>query len=192
MTDRRIALFGGSFNPIHWGHIRLARRVLVDGWADEVWLLVSPQNPLKQQASLADEQLRLQWAQQAVANEPGITASDFEFHLPRPSYTWHTLCALTQTYPDREFSLLIGADNWLHFDRWAHTEDILSHHQILVYPRPGYPLPHPLPAGVHEIEAPLFPFASTDIRQAILRGEDISSLVPESIIPSVTSTYGAP
>ena len=127
-----------------------------------------------------------------MADEPGITASDFEFHLPRPSYTWHTLCALSRTYPDVEFSLLIGADNWLHFDRWAHIEDILSHHQILVYPRPGYPLPHPLPAGVHEIEAPLFPFASTDIRQAILRGEDISSLVPESIIPSVTSTYGAP
>lgn len=188
----RTALFGGSFNPIHNGHIRLARQIIADGHADEVWLLVSPRNPLKSQAGLLDESLRLEMAQAALADEPHITASDFEFHLPRPSYTWNTLQALTGAYPGRQFLLLIGADNWHAFDRWAHHEEIVRHFPILIYPRTDYPIDaSALPPGVRTIAAPLFPFSSTDVRDAVRRGENIAGMVPPAIEASVIRAYGS-
>ena len=184
----RTAIFGGSFNPLHWGHLRLAREVLRQGLADEVWLMVSPQNPLKPRGTLVDENLRLQMAREAVSCEAGIEASDFEFGLPRPSYTWHTLCCLREAYPDRCFSLLIGADNWALFDRWAHPADILQMHEVIVYPREGFPIrPESLGAKVHLLEAPLFPWSSTMIRERLMRGEDCSQLLPPSVLAFVRS-----
>ena len=96
----RTAVFGGSFNPVHYGHINLAKEILRQDLADEVWLMVSPRNPLKQQADLLDEQTRLRLARLALAAVPGVFASDDEFSLPRPSYTWKTLDALRSKYPD--------------------------------------------------------------------------------------------
>lgn len=190
MSPRRhIMLFGGSFNPIHCGHIALARQVLRENLADEVWLMVSPQNPLKPHDGLLDERLRYEIACKALQGESGIIASDFEFALPRPSYTWNTLCALGHTWPDSDFSLLIGADNWTHFDRWAHTERILSHHRLYVYPRPGYPLDAPLPPGVSYIDAPLLPYSSTEVRRRIHSGLDIRHWVPDSILQDVITHY---
>lgn len=187
----RTAIFGGSFNPIHNGHIRLAHQVITEGHADEVWLLVSPQNPLKQHQSLQPEAIRLELTRRALAADPQLIASDFEFTLPRPSYTWNTLCALREAYPDRQFSLLIGADNWALFDRWAHPDDILSNFPLLVYPRPGYPLsPEALPPSVHLIQAPLFPYSSTDVRQAVQSGAAITEMVPECIREEVMRVYG--
>lgn len=187
----RTAIFGGSFNPIHNGHIRLARQVITEGHADEVWLLVSPQNPLKQHQSLQPEAIRLELTRRALATDPQLIASDFEFTLPRPSYTWNTLCALREAYPERQFSLLIGADNWAFFDRWAHPDDILSNFPLLVYPRPGYPLsPETLPPSVHLIQAPLFPYSSTDVRQAVQSGAAITEMVPECIREEVMRVYG--
>ena len=186
----RTAIFGGSFNPIHNGHIRLARQVITEGHADEVWLLVSPQNPLKQHQSLQPEAIRLELTRRALAAEPQLIASDFEFTLPRPSYTWNTLCALHEAYPDRQFSLLIGADNWALFDRWAHPQDILANFPLLVYPRPDYPLsPEALPPSVHLIQAPLFPYSSTDVRQAVQSGAAITEMVPECIREEVMRVY---
>ena len=130
----RTAIFGGSFNPIHRRHIALADFVVQGGWTDEVWLLVSPQNPLKAAAGLLPEQLRLDLAQQATENYDRIKVSDFEFHLPRPSFTYKTLAALRESHPDRSFQILIGADNWLCFDRWARHEELLRDYALLVYP----------------------------------------------------------
>ena len=178
----RTAIFGGSFNPIHRGHIALADFVVQGGWTDEVWLLVSPQNPLKAAAGLLPEQLRLALAQQATGNYDRIKVSDFEFHLPRPSFTYKTLAALRESHPDRSFQILIGADNWSCFNRWARHEELLRDYELLVYPRGGYDIhTASLPPNVRFVPAPLFPFSSTQLRAMLLRGEDLSGILPQEI-----------
>lgn len=176
------ALFGGSFNPIHRGHIALARHVIQSGWAEEVWLMISPQNPLKKVGALLPETFRYELAQRAVAGIEGLRASDFEFELPRPSYTWQTLEALEAAFPERRFQLMIGADNWNCFPHWAHHEDLLRRYDLLVYPRPGYELPSVgLPPRVHVIDAPLLDISSTEIRRAVLSGQPVDHLLPAKI-----------
>ena len=178
----RTAIFGGSFNPIHRGHIALADFVVQGGWTDEVWLLVSPQNPLKAAAGLLPEQLRLALAQQATENYDRIKVSDFEFHLPRPSFTYKTLAALRESHPDRSFQILIGADNWLCFNRWARHEELLRDYELLVYPREDYDShTASLAPNVRFVPAPLFPFSSTQLREMLLRGEDLSGILSQDI-----------
>ena len=176
----RVAIFGGSFDPIHNGHLALAGEVLSRGLAGEVWFMVTPQNPHKQGSTLSDEQLRLQMVQLAVDGKPGMVACDFEFALPRPSYTLHTLNALTAVYPHKEFALLIGADNWEKFDRWYKGDEILSRHDIIVYPRDNEAQP-PLPSGVQWLPARLHNVSSTMVRAAVSAGNDITDLVPAAV-----------
>ena len=177
---KRIGIFGGSFNPIHCGHIALAQAVQKQCGMDEVWLMVSPQNPLKQQADLLDDNLRLELAQKALEGVEGVCASDYEFHLPKPSYTWNTLQHLSEDYPDCEFFLLIGGDNWAHFERWRQWKDILRNYDVIVYPRDEYP---------GTIDVPLLDVSSTEIRQKVRAGERISGLVPETIEKLVQTYY---
>ena len=120
----RTGIFGGSFNPIHNGHISLARQLREKAGLDEVWLMVSPQNPLKAQSDLLDDQIRMEMARLAVEGETGIMASDYEMNLPKPSYTWNTLETLKKDYPEHEFVLMIGGDNWTLFDKWYRAERI--------------------------------------------------------------------
>lgn len=170
----RTAIFGGSFNPIHIGHLALANYLCEYGWVDEVWFLVSPQNPFKVQENLLDDKLRLELVAAAVAGYPHFKASDFEFSLPRPSYTVHTLNQLAQAYPDRDFYLLIGADNWKAFDRWKSPEEILEKYHLLVYPRPGYEIDKAsLPENVLAVDSPVLEVSSTFIRKSITAGKDI-------------------
>lgn len=179
---KRIALFGGSFNPIHRGHVGLAEYVVGHGMTDELWMMVSPQNPLKATPELMDEQFRLELVRMAVKTVPDVMASDFEFSLPKPSYTYDTLKALHDAFPNYTFLLLIGADNWLCFDKWYRAEDILKEHELLVYPRKGYSIdPGTLPRGVRCIDAPLFPWSSTQVRQAILENQDVSQILPKEL-----------
>ena len=178
---KRIGIFGGSFNPIHNGHIALAQAVLRQCALDEVWLMVSPQNPLKQNSTdLLDDHLRLQMAEKALEGVEGVKACDYEFRLPKPSYTWNTLQHLSKDYPDYTFSLLIGGDNWAHFTRWRHWKDILRCHQVIVYPREDY-------SGT--IDVPLLDVSSTEIRQRVREGKSIEGMVPDSIIPLVEKYY---
>lgn len=187
---RLTGIFGGSFNPLHCGHIALAREVVRQQLAADVWLMVSPQNPLKQQADLADEEWRLTMARRALEDVEHVEASDFEFQLPRPSYTWHTLQALKAAYPQRTFALIIGSDNWLLFDRWAHADDLRANYPIIIYPRKGFDVDTSLlPKSVQLLQAPLFPITSTDIRQLVKEGKDIDGLVPESIRADVRRMY---
>ena len=169
----RTGIFGGSFNPIHNGHISLACQLREKAGLDEVWLMVSPQNPLKAQADLLDDQIRMEMARLAVEGETGIIASDYEMHLPKPSYTWNTLEALKRDYPDREFVLMIGGDNWQLFDKWYRADDIRNQYQIIVYPRRGYE------GGIDGLD--LIDISSTEIRDCIQAGKPINHLVPKAV-----------
>lgn len=174
MTETGI--YGGSFNPIHRGHVNLGEYLCRHEGLDEVWFMVSPQNPFKQASpDLLDENARLALARLAVRQHPRLKVSDFEFHLPRPSYTVDTLSALRRNFPDRQFTLIVGADNWQAFGRWRRADEILARHAVLVYPRTGYPVDRTsLPTGVKLADAPLFPVSSTEIRRAIAQGRDAS------------------
>ena len=180
MGKTKVALFGGSFDPIHNGHLALADEVLSRGLADEVWFMVTPQNPHKQGSALSDGQLRLQMVQLAIEGKCGVVASDFEFALPRPSYTLNTLNALDEAFPGKEFSLLIGADNWAKFDRWYKGDEILSRYGVIVYPRGSECRPQ-LPAGVLWLPAKLYDISSTMVRAAVSAGEDVAHLVPPAV-----------
>ena len=174
-----IGLFGGSFNPIHNGHVRLAKSLLQKAALDEVWFLVSPQNPFKQDQQLLDDDKRLQLVRLALKEEPQLMASDFEFHLPKPSYTWNTLQALEQEYPERKFTLLIGGDNWEAFDKWYRYEDILKRYPIIVYPRKGSKVSDVKfqDSDIQIVETPLINISSTQIRQRLQEGKSIRGLV---------------
>jgi len=189
---KTIGIFGGSFNPIHTGHIALARQLRQAAGLDEVWLMVSPQNPLKQGSSdLLDDRLRYAMARLALHGEEGIVASDYELHLPRPSYTWNTLQHLKKDYPSFTFVLLIGEDNWQRFPQWYKAEDILREYQVMVYPREGGQRldSREIPAGVTLVEAELLPVSSTEIRQRVKAGKSIEGLVPRIIAPLVRRCY---
>jgi len=178
----RTGLFGGSFNPIHNGHIRLARHLLVAAKLDEVWFMVSPQNPFKQHSNLLDDEKRLELVRLALADEPHMKACDYEFLLPRPSYTWNTLQHLKHDYPEREFTLLMGGDNWANFSGWSHAEDIVKNYKIVVYPRTGSTIDKTLvPPTVTIVDTPFIDISSTGIRQCISMKESIYALVPEAV-----------
>ena len=187
----RIGIFGGSFNPIHVGHISLARQLRQLAGLDEVWLMVSPQNPLKQGSNdLLDDRLRYQLARIALHGEEGIKACDYELHLPKPSYTWNTLQHLRQDFPNNTFVLLIGGDNWQHFHRWYKADDIMREYQIVVYPRRGSKTDTTsLPSTVKIVNTELIDISSTEIRQRVQQGEPIKEMVPSSIEPLVQSLY---
>ena len=175
----KTGIFGGSFNPIHNGHIALAKAALEQCGLDEVWLMVSPQNPLKMQTDLLADDLRYEMAQKALEGVEGVVASDYEFGLPKPSYTWNTLQQLSKDEPNRQFTLIIGGDNWAHFERWRRWKDILRHYNVAVYPRDQY---------IGTFDAPLLDVSSTEIRQRIASGEEIQGMVPDSII-SIANKY---
>ncbi len=191
----RIGIFGGSFNPIHLGHTALAAYICEQGLVDEVWLMVSPQNPLKQDLTLLDENERLAMAQLAVAPYPMLRACDFEFTLPRPSYTYHTLQALRTAYPEHEFSLIIGEDNWNNFHRWYRGDDIVRETPIIVYPRSSENSEHS--ESTKELstfnfqlsileDPPLLPYSSTEIRHRITTGQDTSHMLHPDVTKYIT------
>lgn len=172
---RTVGLFGGSFNPIHTGHVALARQLLEAAGLDEVWFMVSPQNPLKRQCDLLDDSQRLELVREALKDEPRMRACDDEFELPRPSYTWNTLQVLGLRYPQCRFTLLVGGDNWAAFNRWYRYRDILDHYRVAVYPRPGSVIDEAaLPANVTLVHARLMDISSTEIRRRIAAGLSVS------------------
>lgn len=172
----KIGIYGGSFNPVHFGHTGLAQWIVEHTDIDEVWLMVSPNNPLKKETDLAPEAERLHGVKQAIAGIPRLVASDFEFSLPRPSYTANTLRALLSTYPEHEFTLIMGEDNWAIREQWREWEWILENFRIFVYPRitTGQALTtrHEVPTTttanvVYLNDAPLFDISSTQIRNSV-------------------------
>lgn len=187
---KRTALFFGSFNPIHVGHLIIANTMLQKEDVDEVWLVVSPQNPLKERASLLADHHRLQMAQRAVDDNFGIKVCDIEMHLPIPSYTVVTLAALQEKYPGREFCLVMGSDNLSTFERWRNYQYILDHYHLLVYPRPGSercPLAsHP---SVTMVDVPMMDISSSYIRRQIAAGHDVRYLLTEPVYKYLTEMH---
>ncbi|MBR4516285.1 MAG: nicotinate-nucleotide adenylyltransferase [Bacteroidaceae bacterium] len=178
---KRTGIYGGSFNPIHLGHVSLAKALAESSLVDEMWLLVSPQNPFKANANLLDDETRLRLARLAVSDVPGVEVCDREFFLPRPSYMFNTLTALSREHPDREFVLVIGADNWERFPDWYRSSDILATYRVIIYPRPGFVLPD-VPKGVTIADTPLLDISSTAIRRRIANDPDYDG---EGLPPAV-------
>ena len=180
---RKVGIFGGSFNPIHTGHIALARALQKECGLDEVWLMVSPMNPLKwNDSDLLEDNLRFEMAQKALEDVEGVKACDYEFHLPKPSYTWNTLQHLKEDFPDYTFVLLIGGDNWKLFHHWYRAEDIVKEYEMVIYPRRDSDIDRTtLPSNVTIVDTDLLDISSTIVRERIRKGEPINGMVPPAI-----------
>lgn len=178
----KIGLFFGSFNPVHVGHLIIANHMATQTDLDRVWLVVSPQNPHKPKKTLARDHDRLHLVRLGIGDNPRIEASNIEFSLPKPSYTVDTLAVLREKHPDREFSLIMGGDNLATFHTWKNPDQILAHHDIYVYQRPGTQLgPLASHERVHLCPAPLLDISATYIRECIRSGKSVRYLVPEAV-----------
>jgi nicotinate-nucleotide adenylyltransferase len=177
-----IALYFGSFNPIHTGHLIIAESILLQKEIDKVWFVVSPQNPFKKSQGLLNETSRFFLTQLAVENNEYFGASNIEFSLPKPSYTIDTLTYLKEKHPTHTFSLLMGGDNLEHFEKWKNYETILENYKIYVYKRLNASnqnlLNHP---NIIILEVPMIEISSTLIRSRIQKKESIRYLVPDVV-----------
>ncbi|UXE65422.1 MAG: nicotinate-nucleotide adenylyltransferase [Chryseotalea sp. WA131a] len=179
---QKIGLFFGSFNPIHIGHLIIANIMAENVDLKKVWLIVSPQNPLKPSKGLLHEFDRYDMAKAAVADHYKIEVSDVEFHLPKPSYTIHTLAYLTEKHPDKDFKVIIGEDNLESFAKWKNHEQILNQYGLYVYPRPHVTNSDlKRHAHVKMVDAPLLDISATYIRESIKNNKSIRYLVPEAV-----------
>jgi nicotinate-nucleotide adenylyltransferase len=178
----KIGLFFGSFNPIHIGHLIIANTMATATDLDQVWLVVSPQNPFKKNLSLLHEFDRFDMVEKAIADNARLKAIDIEFHLPKPSYTIDTLIRLLEKFPQHEFRLIIGEDNLAQFPNWKNHEQILEYVGLYVYPRPDS-RPHAFTKHprVTFVKAPLLDISATYIRQLLREGRSIRYLVPEGV-----------
>ena len=177
-----IGILRGSFNPVHIGHLMLASYMQQFGGLDEVWLTLSPLNPLKADSTeLIPDLMRLKMLEIAIGSTKGLQVCDYELSMPRPSYTINTLRYLAKRYPGRDFKLIIGGDNWKVFDQWKDSESIISDFGVLVYPRPGYPVGTIYEDGVDVIKAPVADISSTFIRKAIARGLNMNYFLPHGV-----------
>ena len=173
-----IGLFGGTFDPIHNAHIALAETIREQLQIDEVWFLVTPQNPWKTGSTLSPDADRLAMVRLAIDGHEGLVASDYEFHLEKPTYSYLTLRHLREDFPEHDFTLVVGGDNWQAFDHWAEYTEILRHHRVAVYPRShDEPVSSRWGGDVVRIDAELMPISSTDIRRRVAAGEPVSTMV---------------
>lgn len=185
-----IGIYGGTFNPLHNGHVALAKSFLEQAGLDEVWFVVSPQNPFKKNDVLLDDAMRLRMVTDALKGEDRLKVSDVEFHLPKPSYMYITLRHLSKEYPSCSFTLLIGGDNWTAFDRWRNADEIMKNHKIAIYPRLGDDIDAAsLPENVMLLDTPLINISSTEIRQKVHNHEPIDGLVPPSVAEFIAANH---
>ena len=182
---KKIGLFFGSFNPIHIGHLILANYILENSDMDELWFVVSPQNPFKDKKSLLTDHNRLDMVQLAVKNYPKMRASSVEFSLPKPSYTIDTLTYLKEKYPNYSFALIMGEDNLDSLPKWKNSEKLMSDYQIIVYPRTfegekkdSEYLQH---ENISMVNAPIIELSATEIRNMIKEGKNVRPMLPPEV-----------
>ena len=177
---KKIGIYSGSFNPIHHGHVMLANYLVEFSDLDELWFVVTPQNPLKKKEDLLADEERLRMVQLAVGDDPRFRVSDVEMHLPTPSYTINTLTALSDQYPDCRFVFVCGMDSLQNFKNWREYQKILDNYELLVFPREGYDggdlARHP---SVTVLKTPIVEVSSTFIRRCVKEGRDVRHFMPE-------------
>lgn len=174
MDRVKVGIYSGSFNPIHVAHVALCDWLISEGVVDQVWLIRTPHNPLKAASGLMPDDIRQEMLNLAIEGHEGLRSCTIEDTLPQPNYTINTLRALERQYPDYEFHLIIGADNWLIFDKWRDYDVILRDFHLIVYPRPGYELPAQEEANlrVRFVNAPVYDISSTEIREALIKNDN--------------------
>jgi len=182
---KKIGLFFGSFNPIHIGHLILANYILENSDMDELWFVVSPQNPFKDKKTLLSDHNRLDMVQLAVKNYPNMRASNIEFSLPKPSYTVDTLTYLHEKYPDHSFSLIMGEDNLSSLHKWKNADRMVESHHIIVYPRlsegPKADSPYSNHSNISLVKAPVIELSATEIRAMIREGKNVRPMLPPEV-----------
>ena len=182
---KKIGLFFGSFNPIHIGHLILANYILENSDMEELWLVVSPQNPFKEKKSLLNDHNRLDMVQLAVKNYPKMRASNIEFSLPKPSYTIDTLTYLKEKYPNYSFALIMGEDNLESLPKWKNSEKLIADYQIIVYPRTfeGEKKDHEYlqHENISLVNAPIIELSATEIRKMIKEGKNVRPMLPPEV-----------
>ncbi|MBO7054327.1 MAG: nicotinate-nucleotide adenylyltransferase [Bacteroidales bacterium] len=177
-----IGLYFGSFNPIHVGHVVIANYILETTAIDELWFVISPQNPLKEKSTLLDDYQRLRMVELAIDDFPHLRASSVEFSLPQPSYTIQTLAHLCDKYPHHTFSLIMGGDNIQSIHKWKNYQRIIENYKIYVYPRPEFVMPPDLEGNpnIEIVNAPLMEISSSMIREWIKQGRNVQGFMPSS------------
>jgi nicotinate-nucleotide adenylyltransferase len=181
---RRIktGLFFGSFNPVHIGHMAIAEYIQEFTDLSQVWFIVSPQNPFKKKESLLEDHHRLEMVYRAIGDDPRFRVSDIEFRMPKPSYTVDTLSYLVEKYPEREFSMILGADNLLSFNKWKNCEMLAENYKRYVYPRHGVPDTEiEKHRNAELVPAPRIEISSSFIRDAIAAGKSVKYFLPEAV-----------
>lgn len=176
-----IGILGGSFNPVHMGHLMLASYLVQWGYVDKVWLLLSPRNPLKEPGELLPDMKRLAMLSIAIKGSTDLDICDIELSMPRPCFTIDTLRLLSERYPEQRFKLIIGSDNWRIFDQWRSPQRILDDFGVIVYPRPGYPIVNEHTLGMEVVTAPMVHISSTFIRTAIAKGRNVNYFLPPGV-----------
>jgi nicotinate-nucleotide adenylyltransferase len=176
----KVGLYFGSFNPIHLGHLIIGSFVANNTEVDQVWFVVSPQNPLKNSSTLLNEYHRLQLVQLALADDEQLKSSDIEFKLPRPSYTIDTLIYLQEKYPKHTFCVVMGSDSMQNIHRWKNSQTLLKQYSFYIYQRPGF-IVKENSSNIVTLDAPLLEISSTKIRELIKKGKAIKYLVPEKV-----------
>ncbi len=185
----KIGLYFGSFNPVHIGHLIIANHLVTNTDLQQVWLVVSPQNPLKPSASLLNEYHRLHLARIAIEGEKNLKVSNVEFNLPKPSYTIDTLIYLEEKYPEHQFAIIMGSDSLLNISKWKNYQALLKNYSIYIYKRPGFTIDETNITNLHILDAPLLEISSTQIRKLIKEHKSIRYLVPDMVLEEIEK-YG--
>lgn len=183
----KIGLYFGSFNPIHVGHCIIANHVVNNTFLDQVWFVISPQNPFKQSTALLNEYHRLHLVQLAIEPERNLKASDIEFQLPRPSYTIDTLINLKEKYPQHIFSVIMGSDGFQNIERWKNYQMIIRDYDLYVYMRTEFPINKDGFNRLSVLDAPLLQISSTRIREYVKQHKSIRFLVPDKVMDEIES-----
>lgn len=181
----KVGLYFGSFNPIHNGHLIIAQHILNESHLQQIWFVVSPLNPFKQQKQLLSEYDRLHLVNLAIENSLQLKAVDIEFRLPKPSYTINTLIYLQEKYPQHEFSIIMGSDSFQNLHQWKNAEQIMNNYPVYVYTRPGFEIKPNQIKKLIEVKAPLLEISATHIRELIQSNKSIRFLVPDIVYEEI-------